>query len=91
MAATQRQSAATLTEQGILDGSPSTDADSQRRFHSIGAKRIGGHGHDKRAYLHSKHMYNLDRMKSQKLTMCLGVFTAFNIGVGVPIFVVVCQ
>ncbi|GJY69426.1 hypothetical protein Tco_0472408, partial [Tanacetum coccineum] len=27
MAATQRQSAATLTEQGILDGSPSTDAD----------------------------------------------------------------
>ncbi|KAI3513409.1 hypothetical protein L2E82_26779 [Cichorium intybus] len=62
-------------------------------IHSTGAKRMGGHahGHDEPAYLHSKHMYNLDRMKNQKLTMTLGVFTAFSIGVGVPIFAVVFQ
>ncbi|KAF5809380.1 hypothetical protein HanRHA438_Chr04g0166621 [Helianthus annuus] len=64
----------------------------QRGFHSTGAKRMGGHGgHDEPAYLHSKHMYNLDRMKNQKLTMTLGVFTAFSIGVGVPIYAVIFQ
>nr|GEX30280.1 polyprenyltransferase 1 [Tanacetum cinerariifolium] len=52
---------------------------------------MGGHGHDEPAYLHSKHMYNLDRMKHQKLTMTLSVFTAFSIGVGFPIFAVVFQ
>ncbi|KAL8252710.1 hypothetical protein R6Q59_036403 [Mikania micrantha] len=53
---------------------------------------MGGHGgHDEPAYLHSKHMYNLDRMKNQKLTMTLGVFTAFSIGVGVPIYAVIFQ
>ncbi|KAK9053803.1 hypothetical protein SSX86_024877 [Deinandra increscens subsp. villosa] len=63
----------------------------QRGFHSTGAKRMGGHGHDEPAYMHSKHMYNLDRMKNQKLTMTLGVFTAFSIGVGVPIYAVIFQ
>ena len=51
----------------------------------------GGHGHDEPYYLHAKHMYNLDRMKYQGLKMSLGVFTAFSIGVGVPIFAVVFQ
>ncbi|KAL5778867.1 hypothetical protein ACOSQ2_009604 [Xanthoceras sorbifolium] len=60
-------------------------------FHSTGVKRMGGHGHDEPFYLHAKHMYNLDRMKHQKLKMSLGVFTAFSIGVGVPIFAVVFQ
>ncbi|XP_057502791.1 uncharacterized protein LOC130786517 [Actinidia eriantha] len=63
-----------------------------RGFHSTGVKRMGGgHGHDEPFYLHAKHMYNLDRMKHQKLTMSLGVLTAFSIGVGVPIFAVIFQ
>ena len=63
-----------------------------RGFHSTGVKRMGGgHGHDEPFYLHAKHMYNLDRMKHQKLTMTLSVFTAFSIGVGVPIFAVIFQ
>ncbi|KAL0806581.1 hypothetical protein Bca101_099073 [Brassica carinata] len=63
-----------------------------RSFHSTGAKKMsGGHGHDEPYYLHAKHMYNLDRMKYQGLKMSLGVFTAFSIGVGVPIFAVVFQ
>ncbi|XP_071717421.1 uncharacterized protein [Rutidosis leptorrhynchoides] len=63
----------------------------QRGFHSTGAKRMGGHGHDEPAYLHSKHMYNLDRMKSQKLTMSLSVLAAFSIGVAVPVYAVIFQ
>lgn len=43
-------------------------------------------GHDEPFYLHAKHMYNLDRMKTQKLTMSLDVLTAFSIGVVVPIY-----
>ncbi|KAG6607652.1 hypothetical protein SDJN03_00994, partial [Cucurbita argyrosperma subsp. sororia] len=64
-----------------------------RGFHSTGVKRMGGHahGHDEPYYLHAKHMYNLDRMKNQKLSMRLGVFTAFSIGVGVPIYAVMFQ
>ncbi|KAK9270072.1 hypothetical protein L1049_025646 [Liquidambar formosana] len=65
-----------------------------RGFHSTGVKRMGGghgHGHDEPYYLHAKHMYNLDRMKYQKLTMSLGVLTAFSIGVGVPIVAVIFQ
>ncbi|KAG2701011.1 hypothetical protein I3843_06G022900 [Carya illinoinensis] len=63
----------------------------KRGFHSTEVKRMGGHGHDEPYYLHAKHMYNLDRMKYQKLTMSLAVFTAFSIGVAVPIFAVVFQ
>ncbi|MBA0808530.1 hypothetical protein Gohar_024260 [Gossypium harknessii] len=63
-----------------------------RGFHSTGVKRMGGgHGHDEPYYLHAKHMYNLDRMKNQKLTMSLGVLTAFSIGVFVPIYAVIFQ
>ncbi|KAF8050545.1 hypothetical protein N665_1944s0006 [Sinapis alba] len=64
-----------------------------RSFHTTGAKKMsgGGHGHDEPYYLHAKHMYNLDRMKFQGLKMSLAVFTAFSIGVGVPIFAVVFQ
>ncbi|XP_027092475.1 uncharacterized protein LOC113749511 [Coffea eugenioides] len=65
-----------------------------RGFHSSGVKRMGGghaHGHDEPYYLHAKHMYNLDRMKNQGLKMSLGVFTAFSIGVGVPVFAVIFQ
>ncbi|XP_022858173.1 uncharacterized protein LOC111379079 isoform X2 [Olea europaea var. sylvestris] len=59
-----------------------------------GMKSMGGghaHGHDEPFYLHAKHMYNLDRMKHQQLKMTLGVFTAFSIGVAVPVYAVVFQ
>ncbi|XP_043712122.1 uncharacterized protein LOC122660929 [Telopea speciosissima] len=62
-----------------------------RGFHSTGVKRMGGHGHDEPFYIHAKHMYNLDRMKYQGLKMSLGVFTAFSIGVGVPVWAVIFQ
>ncbi|CAN8235385.1 unnamed protein product [Cochlearia groenlandica] len=66
-----------------------------RNIHSTGAKKMSGGGHgghdDYEYYLHAKHMYNLDRMKYQAVKMSLGVFTAFSIGVGVPIFAVVFQ
>ncbi|KAL4283799.1 hypothetical protein GQ457_16G019800 [Hibiscus cannabinus] len=66
----------------------------KRGIHSTGAKQMGGshaHGHDEPYYLHAKHMYNLDRMKNQKLKMSLGVFTAFSIGVIVPVYAVIFQ
>ncbi|KAK4771922.1 hypothetical protein SAY86_013697 [Trapa natans] len=65
-----------------------------RGIHSTGVRRMGGghgHGHDEPYYLHSKHMYNLDRMKNQKLKMSLAVFTAFSIGVIVPVYAVIFQ
>lgn len=62
-----------------------------RSFHATSVKRMGGHGHDEPFYMHSKHMYNLDLMKYQALKMSLGVFTAFSIGVGVPIYAVIFQ
>ncbi|XVF30036.1 hypothetical protein REPUB_Repub16aG0022600 [Reevesia pubescens] len=87
---------------GLRSGSKLLNSSSQsllsnsanRGFHSTGVKRMGGghaHGHDEPYYLHAKHMYNLDRMKHQKLKMSLGVFTAFSIGVIVPIYAVVFQ
>ncbi|XP_051139512.1 uncharacterized protein LOC127257183 [Andrographis paniculata] len=77
----------------ILNSSPSIASKSVTRgIHSTSIKKMGGgHGHDEPYYLHAKHMYNLDRMTNQKLKMSLGVFTAFSIGVGVPIFAVVFQ
>ncbi|KAG8378442.1 hypothetical protein BUALT_Bualt08G0137700 [Buddleja alternifolia] len=63
-----------------------------RGIHSTSVKKMGGgHGHDEPYYLHAKHMYNLDRMKNQKLTMTLGVLTAFSIGVAVPVYAVIFQ
>ncbi|XP_021748308.1 uncharacterized protein LOC110714145 [Chenopodium quinoa] len=62
-----------------------------REFHSSGMKMMGGHGHDEPFYLHAKHMYNLDRMKHQKLKMSLSVLAAFSIGVFVPVYAVVFQ
>lgn len=65
-----------------------------RGFHSTSVKRMGGghgHGHDEPYYLHAKHMYNLERMKNQKLTMTLGVLTVFSIGVAVPVYAVIFQ
>ncbi|XP_009367016.1 uncharacterized protein LOC103956714 [Pyrus x bretschneideri] len=59
-----------------------------RGFHSSGVKRMSDHGHDEPAYMHAKHMYNLDQMKNQKLQVSLGVLAAFSIGVGVPIWAV---
>ncbi|KAJ6297296.1 hypothetical protein OIU78_022935 [Salix suchowensis] len=49
------------------------------------------HGHDEPYYLHAKNMYNLDRMKYQKIKMPLAVLTAFSIGVFVPIYAVIFQ
>lgn len=62
-----------------------------RGIHSASVKNMGGgHGPDE-YYLHAKHMYNLNRMKYQKFTMSLGVFTAVSIGVGVPVYAVIFQ
>ena len=52
---------------------------------------MGGHGHDEAYYLHAKHMYNLDRMKHQKLKIPLAVLSAFSIGVAVPVIAVIFQ
>ncbi|XP_057531625.1 uncharacterized protein LOC130809817 [Amaranthus tricolor] len=62
-----------------------------REIHSSGMKMMGGHGHDEPFYLHAKHMYNLDRMKHQKLKVSLSVLTAFSIGVFVPVYAVIFQ
>ncbi|KAI4388816.1 hypothetical protein MLD38_001112 [Melastoma candidum] len=65
-----------------------------RRIHSTGVKRMGGdhgHGHGDPEYMHAYHMYNLDKMKNQGLKMSLAVFTAFSIGVAVPVYAVVFQ
>ncbi|KAL1564812.1 hypothetical protein AAHA92_07109 [Salvia divinorum] len=63
-----------------------------RGIHSTSIKKMGGgHGHDEPFYLHAKHMYNLDRMNHQALKMSIAVFTAFSIGVAVPVYAVVFQ
>ncbi|KAF6169622.1 hypothetical protein GIB67_004014 [Kingdonia uniflora] len=66
-----------------------------RGIYATGVKKMGGHGHhaDKSYYLHAKHMYNLDRMKYQRVKMLIFVFTCFNIGVAVvvPVYVVIFQ
>ncbi|XP_028791168.1 uncharacterized protein LOC114747050 [Neltuma alba] len=65
-----------------------------RGFRSTGVKRMGGghgHGHDEPEYMHAKHMYNLDKMKNRPLKMSLAVFSAFSIGVVVPVYAVVFQ
>ncbi|KAL9245479.1 hypothetical protein vseg_019126 [Gypsophila vaccaria] len=61
-----------------------------RGIHSSGMK-MGGHGHDEPFYLHAKHMYNLDRMKYQKVKMPLFVFACFTVGVAVPVYAVIFQ
>ncbi|KAM3367486.1 hypothetical protein ACQJBY_016219 [Aegilops geniculata] len=66
-------------------------ASASRGFHATGVKRMSGHGHDEPYYLHAKHMYNLHRMKHQKLTAWTSVLGAVSIGVGVPVFAVVFQ
>ncbi|ONK56222.1 uncharacterized protein A4U43_C10F5380 [Asparagus officinalis] len=60
-----------------------------RGLHATGAKSMGGH--DEPFYLHARHMYNLNRMKHQKLKVSLAVFSAFSIGVAVPVYAVVFQ
>lgn len=62
-----------------------------REIHSSGMKMMGGHGHDEPFYMHAKHMYNLDRMKYQKLKVSLSVLSAFSIGVFVPVYAVIFQ
>ncbi|WOL11151.1 hypothetical protein Cni_G19912 [Canna indica] len=62
-----------------------------REFHATSMKRMGGHGHDEPYYVHAKHMYNLHRMKNQKLKMTLGVLGAVSIGVVVPLYAVAFQ
>nr|ABK20887.1 unknown [Picea sitchensis] len=63
-----------------------------RSVHSTGCKKMAEHGeHAEPFYIHAEHMYNLDRMKHQKLKMGLAVWACFGIGVGVPIFAVVFQ
>ncbi|MCL7033200.1 hypothetical protein MKW94_022816 [Papaver nudicaule] len=64
-----------------------------RGFHSTGVKKMGGHAHgnDYEYYLHAKHMYNLDRMKHQKLKMSSFVFACFSVGVAVPVYAVMFQ
>ncbi|KAL4599750.1 hypothetical protein ACB092_11G148700 [Castanea dentata] len=63
----------------------------KRGLHSTGVKRMGGHGHDAPYYEHAKHMYNLGKMKHQKLTATLATWTVFFIGVGTPVSAVIHQ
>jgi formate-dependent nitrite reductase membrane component NrfD len=51
-------------------------------------KRLGAHAHDEPYYLHAKHMYNLDRMKNQKLKVYLFVGGVVGVGVVVPLIAV---
>ncbi|KAF6152091.1 hypothetical protein GIB67_031413 [Kingdonia uniflora] len=65
---------------------------STRGVHAIGVKKMVGHGaHADKPYLHGKHMYNLDRMKYQRVKIPIFVFTCFSIGVVVPVYVVIFQ
>ncbi|KAJ3700370.1 hypothetical protein LUZ61_004075 [Rhynchospora tenuis] len=59
-----------------------------RSLHATGVKRLSAHAHDEPYYLHAKHMYNLHRMKNQKLKMYLSVAGAVGIGVVVPLIAV---
>lgn len=59
-----------------------------RSLHATGTKRFSAHAHDGPYYLHAKHMYNLDRMKNQKLKMYLSVFGVLGVGVVVPLIAV---
>lgn len=53
---------------------------------------MGGHGHEGGYnYEHTKHMYNLDKMKNQQLKMCVSVISAVGIGVAVPVYAVMFQ
>jgi len=52
---------------------------------------MGGHGNDGEYYLHAKHMYNLHRMKYQKLTAWTSVAGAVSIGIAVPVYAVIFQ
>ncbi|GAB2224050.1 hypothetical protein Droror1_Dr00004796 [Drosera rotundifolia] len=59
-----------------------------RGVHSSGVKMMGGghgHGHDEPFYLHLKHIYNLDRVKFQKVKMPLAVWSAIGVGIFVPV------
>lgn len=62
-----------------------------RAFQSTGVRRMGAHAHDEPYYVHSKHMYNLHRMKHQQLKVSLAVLSAVGTGVGVPVYAVVFQ
>ncbi|KAI4324182.1 hypothetical protein L6164_023739 [Bauhinia variegata] len=60
-----------------------------RNFHSTGTKRMGGghgHGRDEPYYVHGEHMYDLDKMKNQKVKIPMAVSTVFCIGILVPIW-----
>ena len=63
----------------------------KRGIHSTSVKKMGGHGRDEPDYVHARNMYNLDHIRHRKLKMRLAVFTAFSIGVFVPIYAVVFQ
>ncbi|BAT96228.1 uncharacterized protein LOC124842773 [Vigna umbellata] len=76
----------------IASSESSISTSVSRGFHSTPMKRMGGgHGHDEPYYIHAKHMYNLDRMKHRGLKMSLAVFSAFSIGVAVPVYAVIFQ
>ncbi|XP_020245844.1 uncharacterized protein LOC109823846 [Asparagus officinalis] len=76
----------------VLVSSASISKPATRELHATAAKQMGGHGHSSDPYyLHAKHMYNLDRMKYQKLTMSLSVLAVFSIGVAVPVYAVIFQ
>ncbi|KAL9265100.1 hypothetical protein AKJ16_DCAP09477 [Drosera capensis] len=78
----------------IGSSSPILSNPAKRGFHSSGVKNMGGghgHGHDEPYYLHAKHMYNLDRVKFQKVKMPLAVWSAVGIGIFVPVYAVIFQ
>ncbi|KAF9670624.1 hypothetical protein SADUNF_Sadunf13G0088200 [Salix dunnii] len=86
---------------GAVDGRVNNEVSDKLQFlflnrgiHSTGVKRMGGghaHGHDEPFYLQAKHMYNVVRMKYQRIKLPLAVFTALSIGVIVPVYAVIFQ
>ncbi|PKA64768.1 hypothetical protein AXF42_Ash016799 [Apostasia shenzhenica] len=75
----------------LISSEPALSKSVTRGLHATRTKRMGAHAHDEPFYVHAKHMYNLDRMKHQKLKVSLGVLAAFSIGVGVPVYAVIFQ
>ena len=75
----------------LAAGAEATSAPASRGFHATGLRRMGAHAHDEPYYLHAKHMYNLHRMKHQKLKASLSVVAAVGIGIAVPVYAVVFQ
>ncbi|KAF6175702.1 hypothetical protein GIB67_022704 [Kingdonia uniflora] len=78
---------------GVVCEAQETALEGTRGIHATGVKKMGGHSThaDKPYCMHAKHMYNLDRMKYQRVKMPIFAFTCFSIGVAAPVYVIIFQ